>query len=197
MKRPVANSEYRKTETAWNSKLLKEVCRGNKRVSGASAQNEYGAYGECPPPHYRSRVWSYHLAAVQTSGGLPVRILAIINESTRECLRSFAAPHISVQNVIDDLFSLFLKRGTPKYLFAYNDSDAMPQAICEWLRELEIHSTFVELKTYGENGCGTAFRNKLLRDLSGGKSFSSSAEVQVWLENWRSEYNRSLNLLRA
>ncbi|MFO0754230.1 MAG: hypothetical protein U0411_13015 [Thermodesulfovibrionales bacterium] len=197
MKRPVANREYGEKEKTWNGTLLKEVCRSAKRAPGAPAPGGYGAYRECPPPHSRSRVWSYHLATLQTAGGLPVRILAIINESTRECLRSVAAPQIGAQCVVDELFSLFLKRGTPKYLFAYSESDAMPHAICEWLRELEIHSTFVELKSYEENGCGTVFRDKLLQDLSAGKCFSSPAELQEWLENWRGEYNRSLNLLRA
>lgn len=147
-------------------------------------------------PRLGNLIWSYHLITMLTAYGRVISILTIIDEQTQECLRTMAANHLSAQNVIDELFDLFLQRGIPKHLFAFDDNDEMPKAICEWLEKLELNSTFVELKKYGENGYGALFKEKLIKGLLNEKSFASLTEVQIRLANWRDEHNRSLNLLR-
>lgn len=196
MKRNAVGSEY--MEKTWNSGALKTFGRRNKHrdLRGTASQGNNGAYVK-GGPQLRNHIWSYHFIAMQTSDGLPLHIFTIIDEYTQECLRSTAAGHIGTQDVMDELFDLFLQRGTPNYLFAFNEDDAMPMAICEWLKELEISSTFVELKKYDENGYGALFQEKLLKALFGRKRFASLAEVQFWLENWRNDHNRSINLFRV
>src|SRR5208337_2331626 len=147
--------------------------------------------------HSRNCVWSYHLMSMVTNNGQLIWIFSVIDEHTQECLRCLAAHDISAQNVIDELFSLFLQRGIPRYLFAFNDNSAIPTAICEWIEKLEVNSPFVELKRYEENGCGILFREKLMKDISNEKRLASLGDVRSWLENWRNEHNRSINLLRV
>jgi hypothetical protein len=148
-------------------------------------------------PQLRNCVWSYYFMTIRASHGQLIWIFCVIDEHTQECLRCLAAHHISAQNVIDELFSLFLQRGIPRYLFAFNDNSAIPKAICEWIEKLEVNSPFVELKGYGENGYGILFREKLMKDISNEKRLASLGDVRPWLENWRDEHNRSINLLRV
>ena len=148
-------------------------------------------------PQLGNLIWSYHFITMLTVHGRAISILTIIDEQTQECLLSIASNRLTAQNVADELFGLFLRRGIPKNLFAFDDNDEMPKAICEWLDKLELNTTFVELKRYGENGYGALFKEKLIKNLFDEKSFASLAEVQQWLANWRNEHNRSLNLLRV
>ena len=98
---------------------------------------------------------------------------------------------------MDELFSLFLRQGIPKYLIAFHDTNSLPNAICEWLEKLELNSTFVEVKKYGENGYGILFKDKLIKHLYHEKSFTSLNDVQIWLANWREEHNGSVKSIKG
>jgi hypothetical protein len=185
-----------KKDTGWREEELEASGAINQhRAVHASNFQSNDRYLRCWP-QVNNLVWSYHLTTVLESHGRVVCIFIVFDEHTQECLLSLAADHISTGNVIDELFSLFLQRGIPKYLFAFDDNVTLPNAICEWLRELELSSPLVELKKYGESGYGALFKDKLIKDLFHEKSFDSLAEVQLWLANWRSEHNRSINLLQ-
>jgi len=54
--------------------------------------------------------------AERTNNGRASRILSIIDEFTRECLRIKVNRNISSHNVIDELFSLFIFRGIPEHI---------------------------------------------------------------------------------
>lgn len=49
-----------------------------------------------------------------------LRILAIIDEYTRECLSLYVARSIKHQDVLDNLYELFTRRGTPEYIRSDN-----------------------------------------------------------------------------
>ena len=136
--------------------------------------------------------WSYHIQTILTSTGQGITILNIFDEHTQECLSSVAANHITIENLLDELFNVFLRRGVPRHLLAFDGNDLIPSAICEWLEKLELSSPRVELRKYGENGYGLLFRDKFIGDLLHEKSFISLVEVQRWLTNWRSEHNNSI-----
>jgi hypothetical protein len=130
-----------------------------------------------------------------TINELTVSILIVVDEHTQECLRILAAYQITVQDVMDELFSLFLRRGIPTHLFAFIDSDAMPNGIDEWLEKLEPGCTFVEMKRYDENLCAVLFKDELVKNILRKKNFDSLTEMQLWLADWRDKHNRSINLL--
>ncbi len=56
----------------------------------------------------------------RTSNGRAFRILSIIDEFTRECLRIKVNRKISFQDVIDELFNLFIFRGIPGHIRSDN-----------------------------------------------------------------------------
>ena len=60
------------------------------------------------------------MAMERTSDGRPLRILVIIDEYTRECLSMHVARRIRSEDVLDQLFELFLSRGVPEYIRSDN-----------------------------------------------------------------------------
>lgn len=67
-------------------------------------------------PEYKDHVWSYDFMMARTVEGKAFRILTTIDEYTRECLAILVDRRITSQNVIDQLFYLFIFRSTPEYI---------------------------------------------------------------------------------
>ena len=82
-------------------------------------------------PKRRDHVWSYDMAMIRTNDGRALRILVIIDEFTRECLSMYAARRINHHDVLDQLYELFLKRGTPSHI----RSDNAPEFTAKALRK--------------------------------------------------------------
>ena len=73
-------------------------------------------------PARKDHVWSYDMAMERTSDGRPLRILAVIDEFTRECLALHVARRIQSGDVLDQLYELFLRRGLPEHIRSDNVS---------------------------------------------------------------------------
>jgi len=69
---------------------------------------------------YPNHVWSYDFVEDRTERGGKLRLLAIIDEYTRECLAIRIASSIPASAVMDVLEWLFLTRGVPKFLRSDN-----------------------------------------------------------------------------
>ena len=55
-------------------------------------------------PEHKDHVWSYDFVAARTSDGRGFRILAILDEYTRECLAMVVKRSITSQDVLDQLY---------------------------------------------------------------------------------------------
>ena len=67
-------------------------------------------------PEYKDHVWSYDFMLARTAEGIAFRTLTIIDEYTRECLTILTQRRITSQDVIEQLFYLFIFRGAPEYI---------------------------------------------------------------------------------
>ena len=68
-------------------------------------------------------MWSYDLVAERTSDGIPLRMLAIVDEHKRECLAIRINRQITAPDVIEQLWELFLMSGTPDHIRSDNGSE--------------------------------------------------------------------------
>ena len=82
--------------------------------------------------------------AERTNNGRASRILSIIDEFTRECLRIKVNRNISSHNVIDELFSLFIFRGIPEHIRSDNGPEFTATAVTRCLSRLGVKSLLIE-----------------------------------------------------
>ena len=94
-------------------------------------------------PQKKDHVWSYDFVLARTTDGRPLRILAILDEYTRECLSVSVDRQISSQGVLECLYSLFIHRGTPEYIRSDNGPEFTAKAVREWLGRLDIGTLFI------------------------------------------------------
>ena len=141
-------------------------------------------------PEYKDHIWSYDFMAARTSDGRPLRILTILDEYTRECLRIVVDRHISSQDVIDELSELFLLKGIPEYIRSDNGPEFTAKAVRNWLNRLGVNTLFIEPGSPWENGYVESFNGKLRDELLNREIFTTLLEAKVLIENWRREYNQ-------
>ncbi len=125
----------------------------------------------------------------RTADGRAFRILTIMDEYTRECLALFVARHITSQDVIDQLFQLFVLRGIPEHIRSDNGPEFTARAVRAWLEHLGVKTLFIERGSPWENGYIESFNGKLRDELLNREVFTTLAEARVLIEQWRREYN--------
>jgi len=117
-------------------------------------------------------------------------MLTIIDEYTRECLTIFTQRRITSQDVIEQLFYLFIFRGAPEYIRSDNGPEFTLKAVRRWLNDLEVTTLFIEPGSPWENGYIESFNGKLRDELLNREVFTTLIEAKILIEEWRKEYNQ-------
>ena len=125
-----------------------------------------------------------------TTNGRVFKILNIIDEFTRECLSIKVERKIKSQDVIDQLFNLFLFRGIPEHIRSDNGPEFTARAVRKWLTRLGVKTLFIERGSPWENGYIESFNGKLRDELLNREIFTTLEEAKVLIESWRKEYNQ-------
>lgn len=141
-------------------------------------------------PEYKDHIWSYDFVIARTVEGRAFRMLNIIDEYSRECLAILVKRHITSQDVIDQLFELFIFKGIPKHIRSDNGSEFTARAIRKWLNRLGVKTLFIEPGSPWENGYIESFNGKLRDELLNREIFTTLTEAKVLIEQWRREYNQ-------
>ena len=186
------NNEYgwrvnhKRVERIWRKEGLKMPKKQPKR--GRLWLND----GSCIRlrPEHKDHVWSYDFMIERTSNGRPFKILTLIDEFTRESLSIKVNRRISSQDVIDELFHLFIFRGIPEHIRSDNGPEFTARAVRKWLNRLGVKTLFIEPGSPWENGYIESFNGKLRDELLNREIFTTLEEAKVLIEQWRREYNQ-------
>ncbi len=176
---------HKRVERIWRREGLKVPQKQPKR--GRLWLND----GSCIRlrPEYKDHVWSYDLMVARSDEGRAFRILTIIDEYTRECLAILTQRRITSGDVIDQLFYLFIFRGTPGYIRSDNGPEFTARAVRNWLKDLEVTTLFIKPGSPWENGYIESFNGKLRDELLDREIFTTLIEAKILIEEWRKEYN--------
>jgi len=126
----------------------------------------------------------------RTADGRSLRILAILDEYTRECLALLVDRRITSEGVIDQLFNLFVFRGIPEHIRSDNGSEFTSREIRNWLTHLGVRTLFIEPGSPWENGYIESFNGKMRDELLNREIFTTLTEARVLIKEWRREYNQ-------
>ena len=122
--------------------------------------------------------------------GRPFKMLTILDESSRECLAILVERHITSEDVINQLYTLFLVRGVPEHIRSDNGPEFTAHAVRKWLERLKVKTLFIEPGSPWENGYNESLNGKLRDELLNREIFFTLREAQVLAEGWRREYNQ-------
>lgn len=141
-------------------------------------------------PTHRNHVWSVDFTGDRTATGRPLRILSVLDEYTRYCVRLEAAHHMVGGEVRELLRQSMAQWGTPQHIRCDNGPEWMARVVRHALKELGVETLYIEPASPWQNGYVEAFHARLKDELINGELYGSLAEARVGLADWREEYNQ-------
>jgi len=138
---------------------------------------------------FKDHVWTYDFVFDRTEDGRQVKILAVVDEYTRESLATHVARSIKATDVIDVLAKVMVERGTPRCIRSDNGPEFIAAAVTKWLDSVGTDTLFVGPGAPWENGYIESFNSRLRDELLNGELFLGLAEARYLVESWRVEYN--------
>ena len=141
-------------------------------------------------PEHKDHVWSYDFVKEHTDNGKAFRILNIIDEYTRECLATVVDRSIKSEDVLNQLFNLFIFRGIPEHIRSDNGPEFTAKAVRKWLNQMEVKTLYIEPGSPWENGYIESFNGKMRDELLDREIFTTLVEAKVLINQWKREYNQ-------
>jgi putative transposase len=114
---------------------------------------------------HMNHVWSYDFLVDRTEDGRQLKLLAVIDEYTRECLVLEVDRSFTAQEVIGILQYLFAVRGTPQYLRSDNGPEFVAHAVRRLLDKAGVETLFIAKGSPWENGYVESFNGNTRRAL--------------------------------
>ena len=136
-----------------------------------------------------NHVWTYDFLEDATSGGSKLRLLTVVDEFTRECLRIEVATSFPADRVLRTLEGIFRQYGTPQFLRSDNGPEFIALTLRGWLRVQGAGTLYITPGSPWENGFGESFNGKFRDECLDRETFLSVEEARVGSERYRQHYN--------
>ena len=134
--------------------------------------------------------WSLDFVSDQLTDARRFRILAVVDDCTRECLALVADTSISGRRVARELDDIIRRRGRrPDTIVSDNGTELTSNAILSWADETGVGWHYIAPGKPQQNGFIESFNGRLRDELLNETLFRSLPHARVVLEVWRHDYN--------
>ena len=135
--------------------------------------------------------WSLDFVSDQLTDGRRFRILAIVDDCTRECLALVADTSLSGARVGRELDRLIAERGKPRMIVSDNGSELTSNAVLLWADISKVDWHYIAPGKPMQNAFIESFNGRLRDELLNETLFSTLQQALISLGQWRSDYNGS------
>lgn len=135
--------------------------------------------------------WSLDFVSDQLTDCRRFRILAVVDDCTRECLALVADTSLSGTRVARELDVLIASRGRPKMIVSDNGSEFTSNAILGWADDTKVEWHYIAPGKPMQNGFIENFNGRLRDELLNETLFSSLSGARAVLAIWQADYNGS------
>jgi len=177
---------HKRVERIWREEGLRVPQKQKKR------DRLYFNDGSCLRlrPMHKNHVWSYDFVQDRLCNGKKIRMLTMIDEYSRKCLKIKVGYNLKSDDVLEALADLFSTEGIPEYIRSDNGSEFVAKSVQDFLAKIGVKTAYITPGSPWENGFNERFNGILRDELLNGEVFYSLREAQVMIENYRNEYNQ-------
>jgi len=133
--------------------------------------------------------WAMDFVSDRLKTGRRVRVLNVIDESSRECLACVADTSLTGLRVARVLGQLVETHGKPEEILTDNGPEFTSNALSEWTYQQGVRHRFIDPGKPIQNSHIESFNGKLRDEFLNEHWFGSLDELQRKLDLWRREYN--------
>jgi transposase InsO family protein len=183
LRREGSHVNHKRVQRIWQAEGLQLPRRKpKKRCCGPKGEVIHKA-------QHRNQVWSYDFLEEHTVRGKRLRILAVIDEFTRECLALLVDRSITSNEVVDLLEWLFLVYGKPQHIRSDNGPELIAHKVQNWLADQGCETIYISPGSPWENAYIESFIGKFRKECVDRYLFYTLEEARSIIEDWRQEYN--------
>lgn len=142
-------------------------------------------------PDAPNRRWSLDFVSDAFTDGRRFRILAVVDDFTRDRLTLIADTSISGRRVARELDAVIYRRGAPQTCVSDNGTELTSTAILEWSQDRRIDWHYIAPGKPQQNAFIESFNARLRDEFLNETLFSSLASARVALQEWKEDYNNA------
>ena len=134
--------------------------------------------------------WSLDFVSDAFSDGRRFRILAVVDDFTRECLALVADTSLSGLRVVRELEALTWQRGAkPQTIVSDNGTELTSMAVLRWSQERAVEWHYIAPGKPMQNGFVESFNGRLRDECLNETLFASLPHARAVLSAWKEDYN--------
>ena len=154
---------------------------GRKRALGTRAPL---AVPDCP-----NERWSLDFVSDALTDGRRFRILAVVDDFTRECLALVGDTSISGRRVARELDTVITARGRPRTVVSDNGTELTSMAILRWSQDCDVGWHYIAPGNPTQNAFIESFDGRLRDEFLKETLFTTLREARIGLAVWKEDYN--------
>ena len=155
-----------------------------------SRKRAVGTRAPAPVLALPNQRWSLDFVHDQMVSGRRFRVLNIVDDVTRECLRAVPDTSISGRRVVRELAELIAERGKPGTIVSDNGTELTSNAVLAWCSEIGVEWHYIAPGKPMQNGFCESFNGGMRDELLNETLFLSLAHARVEIAAWVEDYNR-------
>lgn len=168
-------------ETVRDQRLQVRRRSGRKRALGTRAPMAI--------PQGPNQRWSLDFLSDSFVDGRRFRILAVVDDFTRECLALVADTSLPGLRVVRELEAIVARRGRPAMCVSDNGTELTGMAVLYWCQEIRIEWHYIAPGKPTQNAFIESFNGRLRDELLNETLFTSLAQARAVLAAWKDDYN--------
>ena len=176
---------------AINHKKLRRLYR-EERLQVRRRGGRKRALGTRAPmalPQAPNQRWSLDFLSDAFADGRRFRILAIVDDFTRECLALVPDTSLPGMRVVRELDTLVAARGRPAMCVSDNGTELTGMAILRWSQETRVEWHYIAPGKPQQNAFIESFNGRLRDELLNETLFTSLRHARETLTIWKDDYN--------
>jgi putative transposase len=155
--------------------------RGRRRAIGTRAP--------LAVPIAADQRWSLDFVADQLTNGRRFRILAVVDDFTRECLALVPDTSLPGQRVVRELDRLIATRARPAAIVSDNGTELTGNAVLRWAADQRIAWHYIDPGKPVQNAFVESFNGRFRDECLNENLFDTLAAARRLIEAWRVDYN--------
>ena len=171
-----------KAERIYQEEKLQVKRRNRKRISHGDREPLMEAKGI-------NELWAIDFVSDSMAGGRKLKILAVMDCYSRECLGLIVDTSIGGVRVARTLEEVGASRGCPKQIMSDNGPEFTGSALDAWAYSRDVKLHFIDPGKPAQNGYIESFNGKFRDECLNDHWFVSLPDAQQTIEKWRRDYN--------
>lgn len=174
-----------------NQKKLRRLCRQEKlqvRRRGGR-KRALGTRRPILVPHRINGRWSIDFVSDAFTDGGRFRVLAVVDDFSRECLALVVDTALSGFRVTRELDAVMAVRGKPSTIVSDNGTELTSMAVLKWCQQTGVEQHYIAPGKPMQNGFVESFNGRFRDEFLNETLFTNLVQARAATAAWKEDYN--------